>query len=135
MTTISVFYCLIVGSRTFTDYELFSRKVDYLLQNYKDIVIVSGGAKGADTLAKKYAKERKYKYIEFPADWNTYGKSAGYIRNEQMHKFLFEHNPRGCIAFWDGKSKGTKHNFGLVKKYNTPIKIVRVDNQCNNCEN
>lgn len=124
MTT---FYCLIVGSRTFNDYELLRRKTDYFLQNHQDIVIISGGARGADTLAKRYAEEKKYKYIEFPADWNLYGKSAGYIRNEQMHKFLSEHNPRGCIAFWDGESKGTKHNFELVKKYCTPLKIVYIN--------
>lgn len=123
----AIFYCLIVGSRTFNDYELLKRKTDYFLQNYQDIVIVSGGARGADTLAKKYAQEKEYKYIEFTADWNTHGKSAGYIRNEQMHKFLSEHKLRGCIVFWDGNSKGTKHNFALAKKYTTPIKIVYVD--------
>jgi hypothetical protein len=123
----SAFYCLIVGSRTFTDYEFMKRKTDYLLQNYQDIVIVSGGAKGADALAKRYALERNYKYVEFPANWDTYGKSAGYIRNEQMLKFVSTYQCRGCIAFWDGKSKGTKHNFSLAKKYNTPIKIVRID--------
>ena len=44
-----------------------------------------------------------------------------------MHKFLSEYQFRGCIAFWDGKSKGTAHNFSLVKKYDTPIRIIRID--------
>lgn len=123
-----VFYCLIVGSRNFTNYEYFKKKTDFFLRNHKNITIVSGGARGADTLAKKYAQEKQYKYIEFPADWEKDGKAAGFIRNEKMHKFLCNYNFRGCIAFWDGKSKGTAHNFSLVKKYNTPIRIVRVDN-------
>lgn len=122
-----MFYCLIVGSRSFTNYEFLKKKTDFLLQKYKEITIVSGGARGADTLAKRYAKERQYGYIEFPADWNKDGKAAGFIRNEKMHKFLSEYEFRGCIAFWDGKSKGTAHNFSLVKKYDTPIRIIRID--------
>ena len=122
-----MFYCLIVGSRNFTNYELLKKKTDFLLQKYKEITIVSGGARGTDTLAKRYAKERQYGYIEFPADWNKDGKAAGFIRNEKMHKFLSEYQFRGCIAFWDGKSKGTAHNFSLVKKYDTPIRIIRID--------
>ena len=119
------FYCLIVGSRNFADFTFFEQKVDYFLQNYSDIVIVSGGARGADALAKRYAKERNLEYVEFPADWDKHGKSAGYIRNEEMHKYIAQFEKRGCIAFWDGESKGTQHNFPLAKKYNTPIKIVR----------
>jgi predicted Rossmann fold nucleotide-binding protein DprA/Smf involved in DNA uptake len=121
----SKFYCLIVGSRTFNNYTAFEQKVDYLLQNYSDVVIVSGGAKGADALAKRYAKERGLQYVEFPANWDKYGKTAGYIRNEEMHKYIAQFEKRGCIAFWDGKSRGTQHNFPLAKKYNTPLKIVK----------
>ena len=123
----SPFYCLIVGSRDFVDYEFFERQTDYLLHNKSDIIIVSGGARGADALAKRYASERGYQYIEFPADWKNNGKAAGFIRNEQMHKFLSRYENRGCIAFWDGKSKGTEHNFSLVKKYNTPFRLIRTD--------
>ena len=52
-----MFYALIVGSRTFNDYSLLIEKCDYYLSNYTDIVIVSGGAKGADALAKRYAQD------------------------------------------------------------------------------
>ena len=120
-----MFYALIVGSRTFNDYSLLIKECDYYLSNYTDIVIVSGGAKGADTLAKRYAQDKGYEYIEFPAEWEKYGKSAGYIRNDEMHRFIADMSNRGVIAFWDCKSKGTAHNFELARKYGNPIRIVR----------
>ncbi len=119
------FYCLVVGSRTFEDYELMKNKLDYFLSNHgKKVVIVSGGAKGADSLAKRYAKDKGFEYVEFPADWENLGKTAGYIRNEQMHKYISKAAKRGVVAFWDGESKGTAHNFTLAKRYSNPIKTV-----------
>lgn len=123
--TCESFFCLVVGSRSFRDYPLLCSKLDLLLKNQSNIVIVSGGAKGADSLAKRYAEEHNIEYIEFPAKWAKFGRSAGYIRNCEMHEFISHFDKRGCVAFWDGKSKGTKQNFALAKKYNTPIKTVR----------
>lgn len=120
------FFCLIVGSRGFTDYKKMEEITNYLLKNKKNIVIVSGGAKGADFLAKKYALEHHLLYKEFPADWDKYGKRAGYIRNEEMHKYLSKQKQKGVIAFWDGQSKGTSHNFDLAKKYKNNIKIIKI---------
>lgn len=119
------FFCLVVGSRTFNDYDLLCNKLDHLLQNQDKIVIVSGGAKGADSLAERYAKEHNYELIIFPAKWDELGKRAGYVRNTEMHEFISHFSKRGCVAFWDGKSKGTKHNFDLAKKHNTTIKTIR----------
>ena len=114
--TCEAFFCLVVGSRTFADYDVLCAKLDYLLQNQSRVVIISGGAKGADSLAEKYAKDRGFDLMIFPADWNKHGISAGYIRNEQMHRFVSHFRKRGCVAFWDGRSKGTRHSFGLAKK-------------------
>lgn len=119
-----MFYCLVVGSREFANYEQMEVNLDKLLNNQKEVTIVSGGAKGADTLAEKYAANRGYECIVFKADWNKYGKSAGVIRNEQMQKFIAQHEKRCCVAFWDGRSKGTYSNFDLAKKYNNPLRIV-----------
>lgn len=121
------FYLLIAGSRTFNNYELLKERCDFFLQNQKGhIHIVSGGARGADTLAEQYARERGYQLHVFPADWNKYGNRAGYIRNEEMHKFIAkESSKRGVLCFWDGQSKGTAHNFELCNIYNTPLRIVR----------
>ena len=123
------YFCLLVaGSRNFNDYDLLKSKLDYLLMNNqgnRHIIIVSGGAKGADSLAEKYAKEKGYDTRIFPAEWDKYGKSAGYRRNEQMHQFLTNYENRGCVCFWDGQSKGTQHNFGLCEKNNTPLRVIR----------
>ena len=80
------FYLLVAGSRSFNNYSLLKEKLDYLLKNQisKEIHIVSGGAKGTDTLAERYAREKGYQLHIFPADWNSFGKSAGYLRNKQM---------------------------------------------------
>lgn len=121
------FYCMIVGTRTFNDYGFLKRKADYYLQNHKaDTVIVSGGARGTDSLARRYAEEKGYEYHEFPADWNTYGKSAGYRRNEEMHRFIAGHENRGVIAFWDGQSRGTEQNFDLARRYGNQIIICNI---------
>ena len=113
---------LIAGSRTFDNYKLLS-DICKTLANGNDLRIISGAAKGADTLARKFAEENNYEYIEMPADWGKYGKRAGYIRNQQMHEKLCQYDERLCIAFWDGESKGTQHNFGLAEKFQTPIVI------------
>lgn len=119
------FYCLVAGSRTFNDYDLMCKSLDYQLWNKRgNVVIVSGGAKGADALAERYAKERGYGLKVFPADWSI-GKSAGYRRNEQMHRYISQFQQRGCVCFWDGQSHGTAHNFELCKSFGTNLRVFR----------
>ena len=119
------FVLLIAGSRNFNDYNKLCEITDKLLVNHygKHIIIVSGGARGADALAERYADERGYIKHIMPADWNRYGKSAGYRRNEDMHMYIAPSASKGCLCFWDGESKGTAHNFELAKQYNNPIRI------------
>lgn len=121
----SKFYCLVVGSRSFSNYKLLSDKLDSLLRNYQNIVIVSGGANGADALAERYANEHGYETKIFPADWAQFGKRAGYIRNAQMHEFISKFANRGCVAFWDGQSRGTQHSFALAQEYSNPLRIIQ----------
>ena len=120
------FFCLVVGSRSFHDYDLLKRKLDHLLMNQgQHVVVVSGGAKGTDTLAEQYAKEKGFPLRVFPADWSV-GKSAGYLRNQKMHTYLSKQKKKGVVAFWDGQSKGTQHSFELANQYHNPIRIVRI---------
>lgn len=120
-----MFYCIVAGSRSFTDYQLLSAKLDRILSNYTDVTIVTGGAKGADHLAEQYAKKHGYGLHIFRAAWDLYGKSAGYRRNEDMHRFISEHEHRGCVCFWDGESCGTQHNFQLAKRFHTPLRVIK----------
>lgn len=121
------FYCLIVGSRGYTDYASFKAKCDALLADKTDIEIVSGGASGTDAMAERYARELGYSLQIFPADWSRYGKRAGYVRNREMHSYISTHADRGVIAFWDGASKGTAHSFSLAKEFDNPLRVIRVD--------
>lgn len=115
-------YVLVVGSRTITDEEkIFNELNKYCDEN---TVIVSGGARGVDSIAEKYADINNLEKVIMPADWNKYGKRAGYIRNDAMHKYIANFPNRLCIAFWDGMSKGTAQNFKLAEKYNTPLIII-----------
>ena len=124
--TCQLFFCLVVGSRDFTNYGFLKTKLDHLLQNHNKVAIVSGGASGADALAERYAKEKGYPTYIFPADWKQYGKAAGPIRNEEMHRFIAHFPRRGVVAFWDGKSKGTGSNIPLAEKYQNRIIIVNI---------
>lgn len=108
----------IIGSRDFTDYELLKTT----LEPYKSKVtlMVSGGAKGADSLGEQWAKENNIKTLIFLPDWATHGKRAGIIRNKDIIN-----NCDGAIAFWDGQSKGTSHSISLCENSNKPVKIIR----------
>lgn len=118
-----IFRVIIAGSRNFNDYDLLKSVCDELLSlkvNSHEIVIISGTAYGADKLGEQYADEYGFKVERYPADWGTYGKSAGYRRNEEMAKIA-----DALIAFWDGESKGTMHMINLAERYNLQVHIEK----------
>lgn len=116
-----MFRVIVAGSRSFDDYAILEETLDYLFQNITDnIQIVCGKARGADTLGEQYAHDRGYDIRYFPADWDHYGKSAGYRRNELMAQ-----NADALVAFWDGESRGTKHMIDLAKKYHLKVRICK----------
>lgn len=81
--------------------------------------IISGGAKGVDTSAKEYAKKHNIKLTEFLPDYRRYGRGAPLKRNISIIQ-----NADLILAFWDGKSKGTKHVIENAKKMEVTIKII-----------
>jgi hypothetical protein len=107
---------IIAGSRSITDFAV----VDQTIKNsgYEITEVISGTAKGVDTLGEEWASLNNIPITRFPADWKTYGKSAGYIRNEEMAKYA-----DALIAIWDGKSKGTRHMVNLANKYKLRLYI------------
>ena len=118
---------IIAGSRNFNDYEKLKFYCDFYLKDLVndsniELVIVSGHARGADSLGEKYALENNYKCEVHPADWKLHGKAAGYIRNEEMSKFS-----NALIAFLDSNSenKGTIHMINLAIKYNLIVRVVQ----------
>ena len=110
---------IIAGGRDFSDYERLSERALHLLSAQDQVTIVCGEARGADSLGKRLAYEKGWEVLSFPADWDKYGKAAGYKRNEEMAR-----NADALIAFWDGKSRGTKHMIDLAKKYGLQTRIV-----------
>ena len=125
------FALLIAGSRTYSNYAEFSRITDRMLslvQDKYEILIIEGEASGADSMARRYAQEHKYRLAPFPADWDTYGRSAGYLRNEQMADELTLYSKSAALYFWDGESRGTKHCIGEIKKRGIPYKVFNFRN-------
>lgn len=109
---------IIAGTRTFNNYPLLSCYCDFILQNRFEVTIVSGTAKGADILGEQYAKSKGYPLTQFKPDWDTYGKAAGYRRNSEMAQYS-----DALIAFWDGKSKGTKHMIDIARKEGLKVRV------------
>lgn len=83
--------------------------------------IISGGAKGVDQLGEKYAKENGLTLTQCIPDWDKYGKSAGFRRNEEMAE-----RAQGLIAIWDGKSNGTKHMIEVATKKGLHLVVHKV---------
>jgi hypothetical protein len=111
----------VIGSRSFDKIELLNTKIEEL-----DLVIteiISGGAKGADLLAEKWAINNQIKLTIIKPNWRLYGKGAGIKRNEKIIN-----DCDYCIAFWDGESKGTLSSIKFCEKYSKPHKIVLTKN-------
>lgn len=104
---------IIAGSRNIENYQLVENIInDVRVTLLRDITeIVCGMARGVDLLGLDYATNHNIPVKKFPAEWNKYGKSAGYRRNEKMADYADY-----LIAIWDGKSKGTKHMIDIANK-------------------
>lgn len=90
---------------------------------YENCQLVSGGAKGVDTVAKVMANWFKIKCIEFIPNWDKHGKAAGPIRN----KLIVDECDK-LVAFWDGKSKGTENSIDLAEKAGKLLAVFYLDN-------
>ena len=108
---------LVCGGRDFSDYQLLSETLNPYIS--KGLVIIHGGASGADSFAEHWARDNADIIESYPADWNKYGKRAGYIRNAQM---LSEGKPDLVIAFPGGK--GTAMMIKLAEAAKVPVMKV-----------
>ena len=115
---------VIAGCRDYNNYAEAKEYIDFCLSEIRkenEIVIVSGCASGADAIGERYAKENGFKVEKYPADWKSYGRSAGPIRNKQMAQISDY-----VICFWNNKSKGTKSMINYALKYNKPVRIKKI---------
>ena len=106
---------LVCGGRDFNNYELLSSVLDEISPN----IVVTGGAKGADTLAAYWAATNKVESRTYHADWGTFGSIAGPLRNKVM---LLGETPHLVVAFPGGK--GTANMVQIADKYGFPIRFV-----------
>lgn len=117
-------HIIIAGCRDFNDYQVVEKEVMDFIGKYIgkiEIEIISGGATGADALGERFAKEHGLPLKVIYADWKKYGRSAGPRRNEQMARMAGT-----LIAFWDGKSRGTKNMIDTAKKLGLRVKVVKI---------
>jgi hypothetical protein len=110
---------IIAGGRDFSNYELLIESVNLIIPGVPGVEIVSGGAKGADNLGERFAIDNNLQIKRFPAEWDKYGKSAGYRRNSDMADYA-----DSCICFWDGQSKGTNHMINLAKQKGLSVTVI-----------
>ena len=101
------------GSRDFCAYKVLCEFLDTMLDgtDASDVTLLSGGCRGADLLAEQYASERGIPVERHLPEWDKYGRAAGIHRNCEMVDEADK-----VVAFWDGKSRGTKSLIEYAKK-------------------
>ena len=122
---------IIAGSRDMNDYDAVRKAVDEVFDEIRPdspMCIVSGHCRGADILGERYAREHGIRLALFPARWNQYGRRAGFIRNMLMAEYSANEDVAGClIAFWDGKSPGTKMMIDIAGKKGIDIRVFDLE--------
>jgi hypothetical protein len=111
---------LVCGGRDYTNMKVAAGLLDRVHALRPITCIIQGDARGADSLAKTWAMNRGIQCDSYPANWNKFGKQAGYIRNIQM---LEEGKPAAVIAFPGGR--GTGHMMGLALAEGLPVLDVK----------
>lgn len=111
---------IVAGGRDFTNYALVEEAIK--ISGFEISQIVSGRAKGVDTLGEVWALANNIPVEAFPADWSQHGRAAGPIRNKQMAEYA-----DALIAIWDGESKGTANMIQQArnKRLNVFIYLVK----------
>jgi len=123
---------IIAGSRTFSHKEGVFRCIDRAFPNPSVVTeVVSGAARGVDTVGELWAEKHGIPVKQFPAQWNFHGAMAGPLRNVEMARYAcscketedyaLSVKPAALVLVWDGSSKGSAHMLRTAKRY--PIKI------------
>jgi len=107
---------IIAGSRTFKDNDLLWK----VMKEFDVSEVICGGARGADEIGQLWAYEKGIPVKMFIPDWDKYGKTAGIIRNIEMAK-----HADALVAFWDGRSTGTKHMISEAKRSGLSVTVIK----------
>lgn len=105
---------IVAGGRDFINYPV----IEKVLDSFEISTILSGKARGADSVGETYAQRKKIPVWEFPANWNLYKNKAGFLRNKKMAQA-----GERLIAFWDGRSPGTKNMIFLAKQFKLEVHV------------
>ncbi len=115
---------VVAGCRNYNNYHEAKLFIEHCISNIKKehtLIFVSGGCKGADMLGERFASENNYPVERYPADWKTFGKAAGPIRNRKMAEV-----GDYIICFWDGQSRGTKSMIDYANDIGKPLKVKNI---------
>lgn len=116
---------VICKSRDFSDYHVAMEYIFECLEkegNPSEIVVLSGGCRGSDSLGEFFAKKYGYTVEKHNANWKKYGRAAGPIRNREMAM-----RADIVICFWDGNSRGTKTMIDYAEKENKKVYIKYIN--------
>jgi len=112
---------IITGSSFFTNYDKLNNIMNSINTNKKITQLISTNTKGVNQLGEKWAKANKIKIKTVPADWDKWGKSAGFKRNEMMIS-----QADVVVAFWDGKTPTTQHLINTAKSNKLLLRIINI---------
>ena len=111
---------IIAGSRTVTQLAIVEQAI--VDSGFLITTVISGGARGVDSLGEQWAQLEEIPIETYRADWNRYGKSAGPIRNEWMAT-----KADALIAIWDGKSPGTRSMIDIARQHGLKVHIKIIE--------
>jgi hypothetical protein len=120
----------VIGTRSFRDWARFSRELEKSIADItaargsRNVVIVSGGAEGPDTMARRYAQQNRLRLVEYLPNWSVHAKAAVFVRNRQIVNAA-----HAVVSFWDGVSRGTKFTMDLAAEKGLPLYVVTTDRQ------
>ena len=121
MNSLNIARLIIAGGRDFDSYDMVVQALEGY--NNENCIVISGTARGADQLGEQVADNKAIRIVRCPAQWNKYGKSAGYKRNALMADMATH-----LIAFWDGESRGTNHMINLANDRGLDVTVIRYTN-------
>ena len=110
---------LFCGSRDWTDSNLIRELLEAMVHDWGRFTVIHGAASGADTIAGSIAESLGLPVEKYPAQWNSFGKRAGYLRNIEMAAT----NPDRVVAFQKNESKGTQMMLDIAEKRGIPRTI------------